>query len=134
MVGLPDASVKESRDRVAAALYAMKVSFERILESTPLTNSQQLIIRQLSSKENWSNRVQVKRIRLARTIADLDGKSSAYQRRSVGSTDVKKTTVQNKPEIRDEVKVWVERNEFGFRIEEPRGQVPWPVSRDYLCQ
>ncbi|WLR50670.1 YifB family Mg chelatase-like AAA ATPase [Bacillus tianshenii] len=48
-----------------------EVSYERIEHTTPLTTNQKHMLQQLSTKQHWSNRVQVKIIRLARTIADL---------------------------------------------------------------
>ncbi|WP_227938684.1 hypothetical protein [Alkalihalobacillus deserti] len=42
---------------------------------SPLTDHQQKMITQVSSKQQWSNCVQVKMIRLARTISDLEGES-----------------------------------------------------------
>ncbi len=50
-----------------------KVSFEKLLEISPLREHQMNIIRQVASKQHWSNRVQIKVIRLARTISDLAG-------------------------------------------------------------
>nr|WP_231512607.1 hypothetical protein [Bacillus sp. MB2021] len=50
-----------------------KVLFETIVETSPLTTAQKKTLTQISSKQNWSNRVQIKIIRLARTISDLAG-------------------------------------------------------------
>ncbi|MCM3586988.1 YifB family Mg chelatase-like AAA ATPase [Mesobacillus maritimus] len=50
-----------------------KVPFERLTETSPLTPEQQRMLMKVAAKQNWSNRVQVKIIRLARTISDLDG-------------------------------------------------------------
>lgn len=49
-----------------------KVSFEKMSAASPLKDEQLHMIRQVSSKHQWSNRVQIKIIRLARTIADLE--------------------------------------------------------------
>ncbi|GAA0319145.1 YifB family Mg chelatase-like AAA ATPase [Bacillus carboniphilus] len=46
---------------------------EELLKDTPLTGKQSNMLQQWSSKRNWSNRVQIKLIRLARTISDLNG-------------------------------------------------------------
>lgn len=48
-----------------------RVPYEMILQLSPLSNKQQQLLRQLSAKQGWSNRAQIKIIRLARTIADL---------------------------------------------------------------
>lgn len=50
-----------------------KVPFEKLSATSPLKEHQLKMIRQLSSKQQWSNRVQIKIIRLARTICDLEG-------------------------------------------------------------
>lgn len=49
------------------------VSFEQLTSSSPLTPVQQQNLKYLSSAHGFSNRVQIKIIRLARTIADLEG-------------------------------------------------------------
>lgn len=49
------------------------VSNEKILDCTSLTEEQEKMMRQWSSKYNWSTRVQMKILRLARTITDLSG-------------------------------------------------------------
>ncbi|MBS4212695.1 YifB family Mg chelatase-like AAA ATPase [Neobacillus rhizophilus] len=50
-----------------------KVPFEILMETSPLTNEQQKMLTNVAVKQNWSNRVQIKIIRLARTISDLKG-------------------------------------------------------------
>lgn len=50
-----------------------KVPFEMMTERSPLTAEQQKMLSKLASKQNWSNRVQIKIIGLARTISDLAG-------------------------------------------------------------
>ncbi|WP_318507197.1 YifB family Mg chelatase-like AAA ATPase [Bacillus sp. T3] len=49
-----------------------KVPFETLIKDQPLTQGQLQNLQELSLKRNWRNRVQIKFIRLARTIADLD--------------------------------------------------------------
>ncbi|WP_421381790.1 YifB family Mg chelatase-like AAA ATPase [Bacillus salacetis] len=49
------------------------VPFEKLLAASPLSNEQRQLLTHVSSKQNWSNRVQIKIIRLARTISDLAG-------------------------------------------------------------
>jgi len=51
-----------------------KVPFEAIIAASPLTSDQQKMLTNVAVKKNWSNRVQIKIIRLARTISDLAGK------------------------------------------------------------
>ena len=50
-----------------------KVPFEKLSATSPLKENQLNMIRQVSAKQQWSNRVQIKIIRLARTISDLAG-------------------------------------------------------------
>jgi magnesium chelatase family protein len=49
------------------------VTLEVLNRTSPLSGSQQRMLQQRSSQQQWSNRVQIKIIRLARTIADLKG-------------------------------------------------------------
>ena len=50
-----------------------KVPFEKLMATSPLKEHQMKMIRQIPTKQQWSNRVQIKIIRLARTISDLEG-------------------------------------------------------------
>ncbi|MCM3443117.1 YifB family Mg chelatase-like AAA ATPase [Metabacillus halosaccharovorans] len=50
-----------------------KVPFEILMEKSPLTTKQSHTLTNVSAKQNWSNRVQIKIIRLARTISDIAG-------------------------------------------------------------
>ncbi len=52
------------------------VPYEQLLELQPLTSGQRKILQQVSSKQHWSNRVQTKIVRLARTISDLEGEAA----------------------------------------------------------
>jgi magnesium chelatase family protein len=52
------------------------VPFEELIKMSPLTPQQQKDIQQLSIKYGLSNRVQIKIIRLARTISDLIGEEA----------------------------------------------------------
>ncbi|WP_245947433.1 hypothetical protein [Bacillus taeanensis] len=47
---------------------------DRLRELSPLTAEQERILQQCALKQKWSNRVQVKVIRTARTIVDFEGK------------------------------------------------------------
>jgi magnesium chelatase family protein len=49
------------------------VPFEQLIANSPLTSEQQQHLQRLSIQNGLSNRVQIKMIRLARTIADLKG-------------------------------------------------------------
>ena len=80
-------SSKEVQSRVEAArnlqnkrygkeLSNGRVSYDTLQKTSPLTQKQQRILQQLSGKKNWSNRTQIKIIRLARTISDLEGKTA----------------------------------------------------------
>ena len=70
-------TVEKARERQYArygeSISNAKVPFDVLTKSSPLKEQQMNMIRQMSSKQQWSNRVQIKIIRLARTISDLDG-------------------------------------------------------------
>jgi magnesium chelatase family protein len=61
--------------RYQAEITNAKVPFERITQTSPLTNEQLRMLINVAAKQNWSNRVQIKIIRLVRTISDLAGDS-----------------------------------------------------------
>ena len=69
--------VKEARERqyhrYGAEIVNSRVSYGELLQASPLSRSQQITLQELAIKKNWSNRTQIKIIRLARTIADLQG-------------------------------------------------------------
>ncbi len=52
------------------------VPLELLLDKNPLSATQQRLIQQRCQQSNWSNRVQSKIIKLARTISDLQGEAS----------------------------------------------------------
>lgn len=60
-------------DRYQEQVCNAKVSFEKLMATSPLKEHQMKMIRQISTERQWSNRVQIKIIRLARTISDLEG-------------------------------------------------------------
>jgi magnesium chelatase family protein len=62
-------------ERYQTEITNAKVSFEQITQTSPLTSEQHRMLTNLAVKQNWSNRVQIKIIRLARTISDLAGES-----------------------------------------------------------
>ncbi len=51
-----------------------KVPFEQLIKKSPITKQQRNMLTKVSNKQQWSNRGEVKVIRLARTISDLAGK------------------------------------------------------------
>lgn len=63
-------------DRYQAEVCNADIAYEQLLAVSPLTESQKMMLTQISSKQQWSNRVQVKMLRLARTISDLEGSDS----------------------------------------------------------
>jgi magnesium chelatase family protein len=50
-----------------------RVPYETLMKLSPLTGEQQRTLHQFSAKKNWSNRTEIKIIRLARTISDMQG-------------------------------------------------------------
>jgi magnesium chelatase family protein len=63
-------------ERYGKEICNSRVSYDILQKTSPLTQEQQKKIHQLSAKKNWSNRTQIKIIRLARTISDLEGKTA----------------------------------------------------------
>ncbi|MDC3423464.1 YifB family Mg chelatase-like AAA ATPase [Aquibacillus sp. 3ASR75-11] len=60
-------------DRYQVEVSNAKVPFETMMETSPLSMEQKKTLTNVSAKQNWSNRVQIKIIKLARTISDLAG-------------------------------------------------------------
>jgi magnesium chelatase family protein len=71
--------VKEARkrqyDRYGKEICNGRAPFEALIKESFLSNQYQQLIQRLAYKQNWSNRTQIKIIRLARTIADLQQKT-----------------------------------------------------------
>jgi magnesium chelatase family protein len=63
-------------DRYQAETTNAKVPFEILTEKSPITGQQHQMMMNVAAKQNWSNRVQIKIIRLARTISDLAGEAA----------------------------------------------------------
>lgn len=63
-------------ERYKEQIYNGNVSYEQLKTSSPLTPMQERMISQVAAKQLWSNRVQIKVMRLARTISDLSGEAS----------------------------------------------------------
>jgi magnesium chelatase family protein len=59
--------------RYGKELCNSRISYGELQKTSPLTPEQQRTIQQNAAKKNWSNRTQIKVIRLARTISDLEG-------------------------------------------------------------
>jgi magnesium chelatase family protein len=74
--GRVEAARKRQSERYGRELCNSRVSYDEMQKTSPLTQNQQKIIHQLAAEEKWSNRTQIKIIRLARTISDLEGDSS----------------------------------------------------------
>lgn len=87
-------------DRYKQQIYNGNVSFELLRTVSPITTTQERMLSQVAAKQNWSNRVQIKIIRLARTISDLLGEENiidesiwkAIQLRRTYDTKVKQLT------------------------------------------
>jgi magnesium chelatase family protein len=69
--------VEAARDRqykrYGKDLCNSRVCYDELQKTSPLTPELQRTIQQHAAKKNWSNRTQIKIIRLARTISDLEG-------------------------------------------------------------
>jgi len=76
-----------------------KVPFEVITERSPLTNEQQRMLSKVAAKQNWSNRVQIKIIRLARTISDLVGEEEITDSSLWEAFSLRRMSVQKQQSI-----------------------------------
>ncbi|MFP5110367.1 hypothetical protein ACSU6B_27180 [Neobacillus sp. C211] len=70
-------------DRYGMEVCNSRVPYEMLLMASPLTDTQQSTLQRLAIKKSWSNRTQIKIIRLARTISDLQA-SPAITDQSIG--------------------------------------------------
>lgn len=70
-----EAARRMQYQRFQAEITNAKVPFEIMTASSPLTSEQKKMLMTVAAKQNWSNRVQIKIIRLARTISDLVGEN-----------------------------------------------------------
>lgn len=66
-------AIEQQYSRYQQRICNAKVPFEVLTETSPLTPSQRKLLSNYFSKQKWSNRVQIKIIRLARTISDIAG-------------------------------------------------------------
>jgi magnesium chelatase family protein len=75
--------VKEARlsqySRYGNEISIGRVSFETLLKEGHISNQHQHSVQNLAFRHNWSNRTQIKIIRLARTIADLQQKKEVSE-------------------------------------------------------
>lgn len=62
-------------DRYGQAITNNRVPFQTLIKDNPLNRGQMETLQETSSKHNWSTRTQIKIIRIARTIADLQHSS-----------------------------------------------------------
>lgn len=63
-------------ERYLQQIHNANVPFELLRTKSPLTPLQEKMLAQVADKQHWSNRVQIKMIRLARTISDLSGEAN----------------------------------------------------------
>jgi magnesium chelatase family protein len=64
---------KRQYNRYEKEICNSRVTYDVLLQTSPLTVVQQRELQHLSARKNWSSRTQIKIIRLARTISDLNG-------------------------------------------------------------
>jgi magnesium chelatase family protein len=68
-----EAARQRQYERYGEEISNARVPLELLLDKSPLTSTQQRLLQIWTSQQRWSNRVQTKIIRLARTISDLHG-------------------------------------------------------------
>jgi magnesium chelatase family protein len=64
---------KRQHERYGKEISNSRVAYDTLLQLSPLTSDQQRTLQQFSVKKNWSNRTEIKIVRLARTISDIQG-------------------------------------------------------------
>jgi magnesium chelatase family protein len=101
-------------DRYGREICNGKLSFEQLMRTSPLTNTQQQRLQQLSMKYGLSNRVQIKLIRLARTISDLKGEEAISNESREEAMRLRKMESQVNHEITQSVFRTGERSELGY--------------------
>jgi magnesium chelatase family protein len=74
--GRVEAARNQQFERYQTEICNSRVSYHTLQKTSPLTQEQQTFIHRLAEKKNWSNRTQIKVIRLARTISDLEGNTT----------------------------------------------------------
>lgn len=74
--GRVEAARNRQSERYGKELCNSRVSYDELQKTSPLTQNQQKLIHQLGLEKSWSNRTQIKIIRLARSISDLEGNTS----------------------------------------------------------
>lgn len=97
--------VKLARDqqyvRYQEQLTNSRVSFELLTKTSPLTENQQKVIARMAAKHHWSNRVQIKIIRLARTISDLAGQEQITDESIWNAFSLRRTIPQKQGSVGD---------------------------------
>jgi magnesium chelatase family protein len=71
-----EAARNRQYERYQSEVCNSRVSYHTLQKTSPLTREQQTSIHRLAEKKNWSNRTQIKVIRLARTLSDLEGNTT----------------------------------------------------------
>jgi magnesium chelatase family protein len=89
---------KKQYARYQGEICNAKVPFEKLIRDSPLTEKQMKILTQMSTKQNWSNQVQVKVIRLVRTISDLAEKDPVTDESIWGAITLRRIGYQDKCE------------------------------------
>ncbi|KUP05308.1 magnesium chelatase [Bacillus coahuilensis m2-6] len=80
------------RKRYGREVTNASVSLEELLTKSPLSTSQRQFIQELSSAEGYSNRVQIKLIRLSRTISDINGSDSITDEAIIEALSLRKVS------------------------------------------
>jgi len=68
------------------------LSIEEIRKRVVLSKKQKSFLQRRASKQNWSNRVQMKMIRLARTISDIKGEEGVSDEALWEAMTLRRTT------------------------------------------
>lgn len=88
-------AVEQQFKRYEQQITNAKIPFEILNNKSPLTDSQRKMIAQVAFKHRWSNRVQIKIIRLARTISDLSGEPHVTDESIWRALQLRRTPIQS---------------------------------------
>jgi magnesium chelatase family protein len=84
-------------DRYGVEICNGRVSYDLLMKTSPLSPSQQITLQKLLMEEGMSNRTQIKIIRLARTISDLEGSPDITDQSIAEAINLNRTGISKAP-------------------------------------
>ncbi|WP_433745179.1 YifB family Mg chelatase-like AAA ATPase [Falsibacillus pallidus] len=90
---------KRQYDRYGKVVCNGRIDYQTLIRKSPISSTDLQQLHTLSSKKDWSNRTQVKIIRLARTIADLDATDNITEKHLFEAMKYHSRTGEEKGEV-----------------------------------